>query len=80
MQDAARFMSVVQLDLGKPTLILHTGDRFLMPPRMTNNALDLDLDLGTGTGTGTGTGRMFSVVAARAVQWRQERDDSPGHG
>jgi quercetin dioxygenase-like cupin family protein len=31
---------------GKPTLILHAGDPFLMPPRTPHNALDLGPDTG----------------------------------
>ena len=36
---------------GKPTLTLHAGDGFLMPPRTPHNALDL----------GPETGRMLST-------------------
>jgi quercetin dioxygenase-like cupin family protein len=36
---------------GKPTLTLHTGDGFLMPPRTPHNALDL----------GPETGQMLST-------------------
>jgi quercetin dioxygenase-like cupin family protein len=36
---------------GRPTLTLHTGDPFLMPPRTPHNALDLGPD----------TGRMLST-------------------
>jgi quercetin dioxygenase-like cupin family protein len=35
----------------RPTLILHAGDPFLIPPRTPHNALDL----------GPGTGRMLST-------------------
>jgi quercetin dioxygenase-like cupin family protein len=31
---------------GKPTLTLHAGDPFLMPPRTPHNALDLGPDTG----------------------------------
>jgi quercetin dioxygenase-like cupin family protein len=31
---------------GKPTLTLHTGDGFLMPPRTPHNALDLGPETG----------------------------------
>lgn len=42
--------------LGKPTLLLHAGDPFLMPPGQAHNALDV----------GPGTGMMLStyIVAA----------------
>ncbi len=36
---------------GQPTLTLHTGDPFLIPPRTPHNALDL----------GPETGQMLSV-------------------
>ena len=42
----------VQMEIeGKPTLILHAGDPFLIPPRVPHNALDLGPD----------TGRMLST-------------------
>jgi len=47
----------VQMQIrGRPTLTLHAGDPFLMPPRTPHNALDL----------GPETGRMLStyIVAA----------------
>ena len=37
--------------LGQPTLTLHAGDPFLIPPRTPHNALDV----------GPGTGRMLST-------------------
>ena len=37
--------------LGRPTLTLHAGDPFLIPPRTPHNALDV----------GPGTGRMLST-------------------
>jgi hypothetical protein len=37
----------VQIEIeGRPTLTLHTGDPFLIPPRTPHNALDLGPDLG----------------------------------
>jgi quercetin dioxygenase-like cupin family protein len=37
----------VQMEIqGQPTLILRTGDPFLMPPRTPHNALDLGPDTG----------------------------------
>jgi quercetin dioxygenase-like cupin family protein len=37
----------VQMEIqGQPTLILHAGDPFLMPPRTPHNALDLGPDTG----------------------------------
>jgi quercetin dioxygenase-like cupin family protein len=37
----------VQMEIeGHPTLILHKGDPFLMPPRTPHNALDLGPDTG----------------------------------
>jgi quercetin dioxygenase-like cupin family protein len=37
----------VQMEIeGKPTLLLHTGDPFLMPPRTPHNATDLGPDTG----------------------------------
>jgi quercetin dioxygenase-like cupin family protein len=42
----------VQMEIeGQPTLTLHAGDPFLMPPRTLHNALDLGPD----------TGRMLST-------------------
>ncbi len=42
----------VQMSIeGQPTLMLHAGDPFLMPPRTPHNALDLGPD----------TGRMLST-------------------
>jgi quercetin dioxygenase-like cupin family protein len=42
----------VQMEIeGKPTVTLHAGDPFLMPPRTPHNALDL----------GPETGRMLST-------------------
>ena len=42
----------------RPTLTLHAGDPFLMPPRTPHNALDL----------GPGTGRMLSTYIVEAGQ------------
>jgi quercetin dioxygenase-like cupin family protein len=41
---------------GQPTLTLHAGDTFLMPPRTPHNALDV----------GPGTGQMFSTYIVEA--------------
>ncbi len=41
---------------GKPTLTLHAGDGFLIPPRTPHNALDV----------GPGTGRMLSTYIVEA--------------
>ncbi len=41
---------------GQPTLTLHAGDPFLMPPRTPHNALDL----------GPGTGLMLSTYIVEA--------------
>src|SRR3954471_19034426 len=43
---------------GKPTLTLHAGDPFLMPPRTAHNALDL----------GTETGQMLSTYIVEVDQ------------
>jgi quercetin dioxygenase-like cupin family protein len=43
---------------GQPTLTLHTGDPFLMPPRTPHNALDLGPD----------TGRMLSTYIVEVGQ------------
>ena len=43
---------------GQPTLTLHAGDPFLMPPRTPHNALDV----------GPGTGRMLSTYIVEAGQ------------
>jgi quercetin dioxygenase-like cupin family protein len=43
---------------GQPTLTLHAGDPFLMPPRTPHNALDL----------GPETGRMLSTYIVEADQ------------
>ena len=44
--------SVEMMIQGQPTLILHAGDSFLMPPRTPHNALD----------TGTPTNRSHSAL------------------
>src|SRR3954451_14518438 len=47
----------VQMEIqGRPTLTLHAGDPFLMPPRTPHNALDL----------GPETGRMLSTYIVEA--------------
>jgi quercetin dioxygenase-like cupin family protein len=43
---------------GQPTLTLHTGDPFLMPPRTPHNALDV----------GPETGRMLSTYIVEVGQ------------
>jgi quercetin dioxygenase-like cupin family protein len=43
---------------GQPTLILHAGDSFLMPPRTPHNALDL----------GPKTGQMLSTYIVEVGQ------------
>jgi quercetin dioxygenase-like cupin family protein len=43
---------------GKPTLTLHAGDPFLMPPRTPHNALDI----------GPGTGQMLSTYIVKGDQ------------
>ena len=43
---------------GQPTLTLHAGDPFLMPPRTPHNALDV----------GPGTGQMLSTYIVEAGQ------------
>ena len=43
---------------GQPTLTLHAGDPFLMPPRTPHNALDI----------GPGTGQMLSTYLVEAGQ------------
>jgi quercetin dioxygenase-like cupin family protein len=43
---------------GQPTLILHAGDAFLMPPRTLHNALDL----------GPETGQMLSTYIIEVEQ------------
>ena len=43
---------------GQPTLILHAGDSFLMPPRTPHNALDL----------GPETGQMLSTYIVEVGQ------------
>jgi quercetin dioxygenase-like cupin family protein len=43
---------------GKPTLTLHAGDGFLMPPRTAHNALDLGPD----------TGQMLSTYIVESGQ------------
>jgi quercetin dioxygenase-like cupin family protein len=43
---------------GKPTLTLHAGDPFLMPPRTPHNALDL----------GPETGQMLSTYIVEVGQ------------
>ncbi len=43
---------------GQPTVTLHAGDPFLMPPRTPHNALDV----------GPGTGRMLSTYIVEAGQ------------
>ena len=49
----------VQMSIqGQPTLILHTGDPFLMPPRTPHNALDL----------GPETGQMLSTYIVEVGQ------------
>jgi quercetin dioxygenase-like cupin family protein len=49
----------VQMSIkGQPTLILHAGDPFLMPPRTPHNALDL----------GPETGQMLSTYIVEVDQ------------
>jgi quercetin dioxygenase-like cupin family protein len=49
----------VQMEIeGRPTLVLHAGDPFLIPPRTPHNALDL----------GPGTGRMLSTYIVETGQ------------
>ena len=51
---------------GQPTLILHAGDSFLMPPRTPHNALDL----------GPETGQMLSTYIIEAGQPPEKADYS----
>ena len=62
---------------GQPTLTLHTGDPFLMPPRTPHNALDL----------GPETGQMLSTYIVEVGQplatvvdgpMPQDTDTTPG--
>jgi quercetin dioxygenase-like cupin family protein len=49
----------VQMEIeGQPTLFLHAGDGFLIPPRVPHNALDL----------GPGTGQMLSTYIVEIGQ------------
>jgi quercetin dioxygenase-like cupin family protein len=50
--------TVTMMISGKPTLTLHAGDPFLMPPRTLHNALDVGPD----------TGRMLSTYIVEADQ------------
>src|SRR3954471_2612091 len=43
---------------GRPLLVLHAGDGFLIPPRTPHNALDV----------GPGTGRMLSTYIVEIAQ------------
>ena len=47
-----------QMIQGQPTLTLHAGDPFLMPPRTPHNALDI----------GPGTGQMLSTYLVETGQ------------
>jgi quercetin dioxygenase-like cupin family protein len=51
----------------QPTLILHAGDPFLMPPRTPHNALDV----------GPGTGQMLSTYIVEVGQPLAEFVDGP---
>ena len=55
---------------GKPTLTLHAGDPFLMPPGTLHNALDL----------GPGTGLMLSTYIVEADQPLATVSDRPPAG
>ena len=50
--------SVEMMIQGQPTLILHAGDSFLMPPRTPHNALDV----------GPETGMMLSTYIVEVGQ------------
>jgi len=50
--------TVQMMIAGQPTLTLHAGDPFLMPPRTPHNALDV----------GPGTGQMLSTYIVEAGQ------------
>jgi quercetin dioxygenase-like cupin family protein len=63
----------VQMEIqDRPTLVLHAGDPFLIPPRTPHNAVDL------GTGTGTGTPRTSSRPAHRSRRSCDDRRTRPG--
>jgi quercetin dioxygenase-like cupin family protein len=60
--------TVQMMIAGQPTLTLHAGDPFLMPPRTPHNALDV----------GPGTGMMLSTYIVEPGQPLATFVDGPG--